>query len=130
MNDTIREVFNRHEVAARATAEKAAAEEVAKAAAEKAAAGTAAAEKAAAQEQIALSEQIAQADKRGSKPWGRSKIMIVGEGRAGKSALANSIIGRPFSQTESTVGINQLTCDIKYAAVGGGEWGEFVKPER
>ncbi|KAJ1434132.1 hypothetical protein B484DRAFT_429324 [Ochromonadaceae sp. CCMP2298] len=77
-----------------------------------------------------LSEQIAQAAKRGSKPWGRSKIMIVGEGRAGKSALANSIIGRPFSQTESTVGINQLTCDIKYAAVGGGEWGEFVKPER
>ncbi|KAJ1409647.1 hypothetical protein B484DRAFT_468763, partial [Ochromonadaceae sp. CCMP2298] len=60
----------------------------------------------------ALSEQIAQAAKRGPKPWGRSKIMIVGEGRAGKSALANSIIGRPFSQTESTVGINQLTCDI------------------
>ncbi len=30
----------------------------------------------------------------GKKEWGRSKIMIVGEGRAGKTALANSILGR------------------------------------
>ncbi len=28
----------------------------------------------------------------GKKEWGRSKIMIVGEGRAGKTALSNSIL--------------------------------------
>ena len=44
--------------------------------------------------------------------WGRSKIMIVGEGRAGKSALSNSLLGKAFSSTESTIGINQMTCMI------------------
>ena len=36
----------------------------------------------------------------------RSKIMIVGEGCAGKTAFANSIIGKKYEETESTVGIN------------------------
>lgn len=68
---------------------------------------------------------------KGKSEWGRSKIMIVGEGRAGKSAFANTIIGRPFSDTESTVGINQLTCDIKYASIGSGNgWAESKRPER
>ncbi len=44
--------------------------------------------------------------------WGRSKIMIVGEGRAGKSALSNSLLGKAFSSTESTIGISQMTCMI------------------
>lgn len=47
---------------------------------------------------------------------------------AGKTAFANSVIGRPFENTESTVGINQLTCDIKYASVGTGSWNEYEKP--
>lgn len=68
--------------------------------------------------------------KRGKKAWGRSKIMIVGEGRAGKTALANSIIGKDFQSTDSTIGINHLTCDIKYAAVGGDSWSEYVKPQK
>jgi len=46
----------------------------------------------------------------GEKEWGRSKIMIVGEGQAGKTAVANSIVGTPFTETSSTVGINQLSC--------------------
>ena len=54
----------------------------------------------------------------GFKKWERSKIMVVGEGRAGKTALTNSIIGRPFVETSSTIGINELTCDIKYASAG------------
>lgn len=66
----------------------------------------------------------------GKKAWGRSKIMIVGEGRAGKTALANSIMGRNFVNTDSTVGINQLTCDIKYAAVNENRWGEYIKPQK
>lgn len=66
----------------------------------------------------ALQEGIQKVLEIGSKPWRRSKIMLVGEGRAGKTALANSILGKDFAETASTVGINQLTCDIKYASVG------------
>jgi len=64
----------------------------------------------------------------GTKPWGRSKIMIVGDGRAGKTALANSIMGEEFRHTESTIGISQMTCDVKHAEVGAGSWEEYVKP--
>ena len=46
--------------------------------------------------------------------------MVVGEGRAGKTALTNSIIGKPFVETSSTIGINEFTCDIKYASAGAG----------
>ena len=56
----------------------------------------------------------------GFKKWERSKIMVVGEERAGKTALTNSIIGKPFVETLSTIGINELTCDIKYAIAGAG----------
>ena len=59
--------------------------------------------------------------------------MFLGEGRAGKTALANAVIGKPFEETHSTIGINQLSCDVKYAAVGGadgGGWVEREKPER
>lgn len=43
------------------------------------------------------------------------------------------MIGKPFEDTHSTIGINQLSCDVKYAAVGGadgGGWAEREKPER
>ena len=54
----------------------------------------------------------------------------VGEGRAGKSAFANVVIGRPFEDTASTIGIGTFTCDIKYANVGGGGWSEYEKPDK
>jgi GTPase SAR1 family protein len=73
---------------------------------------------------------LAQALKKNCKEWRRSKIMIVGEGRAGKTSLANSITGKQFSNTESTVGINQLTCNVNYAALGEGSWGECKKPDK
>jgi hypothetical protein len=56
--------------------------------------------------------------------------MLVGVGRGGKTALANSIIGRSFADTNSTVGINQVTCDVKFASIGGGDWSEYAKPSR
>jgi GTPase SAR1 family protein len=69
--------------------------------------------------------------KKGTKKWGRSKIMIVGDGRAGKTALANSIMGEEFVHTESTIGINQMTCDVKFAEVGKeGQWDEYTKPDK
>jgi GTPase SAR1 family protein len=66
-----------------------------------------------------LKEALAQ----GKKEWRRSKIMIVGEGRAGKTALANSILGRAYENLDSTIGINEFTCSIGYASVGEGEVG-------
>ena len=67
----------------------------------------------------------------GSKPWNRSKVMLVGEGRVGKTALCNSMMGKPFVETESTVGLAQLTCDVRRAAAtADGRWVEHTKPER
>jgi GTPase SAR1 family protein len=40
--------------------------------------------------------------------------MVVGAGRAGKTALTRSITGEAFlSQLESTIGINELRCDVQ-----------------
>ena len=71
---------------------------------------------------ILTSEELADLARGGSE-WRRSKIMIVGEGRAGKTALARSVIGEPFEETDSTFGIQQLTCVINQVATGGdGSW--------
>ena len=67
----------------------------------------------------------------GTKPWNRSKVMLVGEGRVGKTALCNSMIGKPFEETESTAGLTQLTCDIRRAAAtNSGRWTQYMKPDR
>ena len=68
---------------------------------------------------------------RGSKPWNRSKVMLVGEGRVGKTALCNSMMGKPFVDSESTVGLTLLKCQVRRAAAGEhGGWGDQTKPER
>jgi GTPase SAR1 family protein len=54
----------------------------------------------------------------GEKEWNRSKIMLVGEGRAGKTALAKSFMGLPFEHTESTCGIEQFRVEVSHAVVG------------
>ena len=59
---------------------------------------------------------------KGSKPWNRSKILLVGDGRVGKTALCNNMLGKPFAETESTVGLKQLTCDVQRAAASSGQW--------
>jgi hypothetical protein len=74
--------------------------------------------------------EVAKALAQDKKAWRRSKIMIVGEGTAGKSSLANNIIGRHFEETmESTIGINELTCDVKIAKIreNEGKWCEHIK---
>jgi GTPase SAR1 family protein len=60
----------------------------------------------------------------------RSKIMIVGEGYAGKSAFANSIIGKIYEETESTVGINTFMCSVTHAALSKSEWKKCEKIEK
>jgi len=82
--------------------------------------------------------EIEEALMSGWKQWRRSKIMIVGEGRAGKTGLANSIIGKPFEDTVSTVGINDMTLNVKYAYRShegervdeGVHWTECPQPEK
>ena len=65
-------------------------------------------------------------------PWNRSKIMIVGPGRAGKSALTRSILGEPFEKDlQSTVGIQALTCDVKYTGLStDGHWEKYLAPKK
>jgi GTPase SAR1 family protein len=86
-----------------------------------------------------VSALVARALQRGSKEWRRSKLSVVGEGRAGKTALTNAILGRAFRDTESTVGINQLTCDVSHirstaatetASARAQHWREFNKQDR
>jgi GTPase SAR1 family protein len=78
---------------------------------------------------------LAQALQQGSKPWKRSKFSLLGQGRGGKTAFANAVAGRQFEDTASTVGINQLTCDVKHIKASGAgqreqEWGECAKVPR
>jgi GTPase SAR1 family protein len=76
---------------------------------------------------------LAQALRQGSKEWKRSKLSLLGQGRAGKTAFANAVAGRQFEETASTVGINQLTCDVKQMRVGDAgqaQWSEAVKADR
>jgi GTPase SAR1 family protein len=73
-------------------------------------------------EKLENEKSIKEALTQGKKEWRRSKIMIVGEGRAGKTALANSILGRAYEDHDSTIGINEFTCSIGYASsVEGGK---------
>jgi len=60
----------------------------------------------------------------------RSKIMIVGEGCAGKTAFANSIIGKKYEETESTIGIDTFTCSVTHAALSKSEWKKCDKIEK
>ena len=66
------------------------------------------------------------------KPWKHSRIMIIGEGRAGKTALANSIMGKGYVETQSTVGIHEEVCDVdlSYASISGGQWTQYRAPVR
>jgi len=56
--------------------------------------------------------------------------MIVGEGCAGKTAFANSIIGKKYEETESTVGINTFLCSVTHAALSKSEWKKCEKIEK
>ena len=60
--------------------------------------------------------------------------MIVGAGRAGKTAFTRSMIGDPFQNTDSTRGVEELTCMVNqfgFAAEGAsGEWQRCEGRER
>jgi hypothetical protein len=60
----------------------------------------------------------------GEKTWSRSKLMLVGQGFAGKTALSRSLMGKMFySQTESTCGIDAFTVEASTGQLSdSGSW--------
>ena len=56
--------------------------------------------------------------------------MIVGEGCAGKTAFANSIIGKKYEETNSTVGVNTFICSVTHTALSNSEWKKCEKIEK
>ena len=53
-----------------------------------------------------------QAVEDGSVQWMQSKLMFIGEGRAGKTCTLRSLLGKPFVDTASTLGCDLSTCKI------------------
>ena len=50
----------------------------------------------------------------GSKPYNRSPLMFVGEGRAGKTSTVRSLLGQSFGRSQAqTVGAETKTCTIE-----------------
>eukprot|EP01040_Poterioochromonas_malhamensis_P014261 gene14261-biopygen3233 len=62
--------------------------------------------------------------------WNRSKIMLVGQGRAGKTALANNLAGRWMGETASTIGAEQMDMRLLYGGVKGGRLEEYERPKQ
>ena len=56
--------------------------------------------------------------------YGHGVIRLLGAGRAGKTGLANNIMGKAFSDTESTTGMDVAALEISEskASVCGGDW--------
>jgi GTPase SAR1 family protein len=62
-----------------------------------------------------------------SVPWNRSKIMLVGQGRAGKTALANSMMGKEFiPDTMSTFGAEKFERKLVSGKIKKGEKGAAI----
>jgi GTPase SAR1 family protein len=61
-------------------------------------------------------------------PWNRSKIMLVGQGRAGKTALANSMMGKEFvPDTKSTIGAEKFERKLMTGKIKKGEKGTVLE---
>jgi GTPase SAR1 family protein len=70
--------------------------------------------------------RIQEAVKRGSKKWGRSKIMLMGEGRAGKTCLGRALLGKSFiTDSTSTKAMDAFSVGIALGAASTcGSWDE------
>jgi GTPase SAR1 family protein len=68
---------------------------------------------------------------RGSVSWNRCSIMLVGQGRAGKTALANNMMGKSIEHhTVSTIGIEKFERKILHGMIrSDGKLQEHLTPE-
>jgi GTPase SAR1 family protein len=53
-----------------------------------------------------------QALKDGAAKWMRSKLMLIGDGRVGKTCTLRSLLGKPFIDTDSTCGVTISACEV------------------
>lgn len=77
-----------------------------------------------------VQESVINAVSLNKKCWNRSKVMLVGQGRAGKSSLARVILGEKFvAKSPSTCGIDKFEVNVSAGIVDGtkGHWRKFKK---
>jgi hypothetical protein len=70
-------------------------------------------------------ECLREARRRGSKPLNSSRLNIVGEGRAGKTALLRAVSNKDFEDTTSTIGVKQSLLEVNKVDLEtkcGGGW--------
>jgi len=73
---------------------------------------------------VSIDAAFAQACAVGSARWNRSQLSLVGKGRAGKTAFARALLQKPFIHTESTVGMDGMTCEVSSVSSGKVWWQE------
>ena len=58
--------------------------------------------------------------------WRRARLLVVGGGRAGKTALVRALRNLPFEDTESTLGVSTCTLNttdiLNWADMDGTEY--------
>lgn len=57
-----------------------------------------------------------------TSPWNRGTVIVVGQGRAGKSAVIDALVGKCFKKGgyESTVGVEHCSREISHSVVREG----------
>ena len=62
-----------------------------------------------------LAQLMEEAGRRGRKKLNTSRLNIIGEGRAGKTAWMRAVSNLPFEDTDSTMGVNVSLLEVKQA---------------
>ena len=84
------------------------------------------------------SQQLAIAKTCLTGPCERSRLLVTGGGRAGKTSLCRSLQNLDFMQTDSTVGIDSTTLEVNInlmtvnsdSGTGSGGWAKHTPPEK
>eukprot|EP00435_Cladocopium_sp_Y103_P045865 s30_g13.t1 len=66
-----------------------------------------------------------------SLPWRRGRLVLLGQGRAGKTSTVRSLVGKPFDEKQtSTLGVETSSCEIHRSdAVNWNETGHSSETE-
>ncbi|EKX40949.1 hypothetical protein GUITHDRAFT_112954 [Guillardia theta CCMP2712] len=75
-------------------------------------------------EKASLEEAFKQACASSSAKWNRSQLSVVGKGRVGKTAFVRAVLQKPFEHTESTIGMEGMTCEVSSVLSGKMWWKE------
>jgi NLR family CARD domain-containing protein 3 len=61
----------------------------------------------------------------GGRALNSSRICVVGQGRAGKTALARALSSQPYEDTESTIGVKQSFLEVNKVGLCAGDGGQW-----